>query len=96
MTFLTIGTPVGTPFTHRRESSARTYVWNPDGRVPEVAATPLLITRAELPASAADTGFRDGDAELWIDASDTTYLYRVDVDRVEGFVLDASHRLLCA
>jgi hypothetical protein len=76
ITFLTIGQPLGAPFT---EESARLYTRDRSSG---------LDLQAELPESAVDTGFHQGDETLWIDEADDSRVYVVRDGRVEAWPRD--------
>jgi hypothetical protein len=83
---ITVGQTLDEPFENSENS--RRFVWNRDGVIPgfESGAT---IPRASLPDSARDTGYRQGQAELWVDDSDTSVLLIVN-DSVKVFRLGTS------
>lgn len=70
--FLHAGKPVGSLI--RDIEGGAMYVRDPE-RTYERALTPALDLDAELPAGATDTGFRQGDAELWIVPGDASAVY---------------------
>ena len=92
MEWITIGTPLGASIAGDFAGSRR-YVWDPEGVLPD-APVSNEIDAAFMPSSAADTGFRRGGAELWLDESDESTLYRVRGDTVE--VWQASSAGVCA
>jgi hypothetical protein len=77
--FLDVGWPLGT--RHTTAADARRYVRDPEGLFPE-----LLLAEfdgdAELPRDARFTGYRRGDAELWLsptEADRALFVVRGDV-----------------
>lgn len=86
LTYLVIGTPVGTSYT---DGGARTYNRDPEGVLSSSQAPdPNLDLDAELPATAVDTGYHQGDRTLWIDEADDSRVYLVSEDHVEAWPLD--------
>jgi hypothetical protein len=81
---MSVGVEFGEPFSNSEHS--RRYVWNRDGVVPDVKAGEVIPVDA-LPHSAEDTGYRQGDWELWIDPLDPTVLFVVG-DSVRVFALE--------
>ena len=96
MEFVTVGIPPGTPF--RDDVASSTYVWDPDdvlGDFDDVNRA-RTIDVTELPATAADTGFRQNRSELWFDSADPDVAYRVTGANADVLVRDAPRRILCA
>ena len=105
-TFLTVGDPIGTPFAG---ASSRRYFWDPKNVVRQGASTSssspvapgarpetrTTIPVAELPGSAEDTSFRDGNAQLWANGDDPYVVYRVIGDVAERWV-SAEPWMVCA
>ncbi|MEQ1787555.1 MAG: hypothetical protein ABL966_10915 [Acidimicrobiales bacterium] len=86
LTYLVIGTPVGTSST---DGGARTYYRDPEGLLgSSEPPNPNLDLDAELPATAVDTGYHQGDRMLWIDEADDSRVYLVSDDHVEAWPLD--------
>lgn len=76
VTFLSIGDPLGASIATERPG--RRFAWDPDNvLVGDPAYAGATIATADLPATAADTGYRDGDSQLWLDDADPSVLYRV-------------------
>lgn len=98
-TFVTIGTPIGARHStpEAPADGARTYIWDPEGVVADIDGTQrdVSVPVEELPGSVADTGFRDGGAELWLDSADPTVLFRVVGRVADRFVLDEPRQILC-
>ncbi len=86
--FITIGDPLGASIGRERLSeSARRFVWNEGGAIPTLAPARSIL-RSELPDGAYDTGFRNGEAELWLHEASDSVLYRVEGDEAQVWVLD--------
>ena len=49
-----------------------------------------VVTVTDLPPSATDSGYRQGDDELWIDSSNPEVIYRVSGDTADVFIRDDS------
>jgi hypothetical protein len=91
--FVTIGTPPGTPFSNDR--SSHTYVWDPHDTLNDNIDRGRVIDIAELPAAAVDTGFRQGDSELWLDPTNPNLAYRVTGNTADVLVQDSPRQILC-
>ena len=86
--FLVVGAPVGAPFD-LDDPAVRRYTRDPEGDLDSRdAPNPPPDLAAELPDDAVDTGFRLGDAALWIDDSDDAFVYVVDGEIVEAWPRD--------
>lgn len=98
-TFITVGTPIGTAFTDTigARGQTRTYIWDPEGALDYIDGVKrnVSLPADELPDSAAATGFRDGTAQLWLDAEDPTVLYRVAHGQANRYVVDEPRQILC-
>jgi hypothetical protein len=79
---ITIGTPFGTSTTR---TAPRTYIRDPDQLLYEPTLTNRLDLDADLPATAADTGYRQGGRALWLDAADDSVVYVMDSDGAEAW-----------
>jgi hypothetical protein len=65
---VTLGWPLGTSATY--DWQARQYVRDPLGLFTARLAFPFAAVPSDLPADASFTGYRNGDAELWMSPSD--------------------------
>lgn len=83
--FITIGRPLGTSIDEQPHEDVGRYVWNP-GVIPGEAIGVTVPTEA-LP-DAYDTGYRQGDRELWLDSGDDTVLYIVTGDIARELTYD--------
>lgn len=81
--FLSVGWPLGTP--RPTVAGTRLYVRDPEGLFPELLLA-AFDADAELPPDARFTGFRRGEAELWLSPSEADRaLFVVRGDKVEGW-----------
>lgn len=98
-TFITVGTPIGAPYSTSDgpADTSRTYIWDPEGVLISIDGInrDVSIPVEKLPETAADAGFRDGDAQLWLDRADSTVLYRVSGGFADRLVIDEPRRFLC-
>lgn len=79
---VTIGTPLGASTSG---SAPRSYYRDPDGLLYDETLTSRLDLDADRPATAIDTGYRQGDRALWFDEADDGFVYVVDGDRTEAW-----------
>ena len=76
--FMSVGWPVGT--VARRATEAHRFIRDPNGVVSRELRN-ALTTAIDLPADARDTGYRNGDLELWLSPTDPDSAYlRVNED----------------
>lgn len=61
--FITLGPPAAGPDS---SSVSNRYVWNADGVIPGLDPG-RTIPISDLPSSALDSGYRQGDAQLWLE-----------------------------
>lgn len=93
VTFLRVGSPVGTPFD---PDEARTYVRDATGELRAGhGPDPRLDLAAALPETAINTGFQQGGRELWIDEEHDGLVYVASGDHVEAWPLNLAPHL-CA
>ncbi len=85
--FITIGRPLGAAVKVLSPETANRYVWNADGVIGGLPSGET-IAAADLPPTAADTGYVQGDKHLWLDEADESVLYVVANDTVQVFVRD--------
>lgn len=86
--FITIGRPLGRSIISLPPETMNRYVWNADGVI-EGMPPGETIEISELPASAIDTGYVQGDRQLWIDGESESVIYVVeDGGRALVFVMD--------
>ena len=64
--FLSVGWPLGR--SHTTDAGERLYVRDPDGLFPELLLA-AFDEDSKLPRDARFTGYRRGDAELWLSPS---------------------------
>jgi hypothetical protein len=83
---LVTGIPVGARYTTPEDSAH--YVRDPDNAFDDLVTARAFDPDAVLPADAADTGFREGDTQLWVDPSDGSAVYLVTGQTVERWPLD--------
>ena len=76
--FLHLGWPLGTP---QLLGPARQYVRDPSGTI--VSGSGPFDPTAKLPDSARFSGYRRGDAELWLGSDVDEFVYLVFDDHVE-------------
>lgn len=96
--FIVIGDPLGSSIGREQATDgASTYVWDPTGALgtDDRADRRTSLRVEDLPPTAADTGYRQGTAQLWLDPSDRGHLYRVDAGWANRFLLDEEQTLLC-
>lgn len=87
-TFIDVGTPLGSVYEVDL-GGRRTFIWDPAGSIElGTVERDVVVDVSELPPDVIDTGFRDGDAELWVDEADPTALYRVANNSADRFALD--------
>lgn len=67
------GIPVGARYADDRNDAV--YVRDPDDVFDDPATASAFDPDADLPEGAVDTGWRQGDTELWIDPADVTAIY---------------------
>jgi hypothetical protein len=85
--FISIGRPLGAPVTSLSPATANRYVWNANGVIPGLPPGETVPTSA-LPDTGFDTGYIQGESELWLDAADESVLFVVDGDTTRVFVRD--------
>ena len=91
--FIVIAKTLGTAVESFSRDTSNRYIWNPD-RVIDALPPGDTITRADLPASAIDTGYSQGDKQLWLEEADESVLYVVEDDIAEIWVRD--FEVICA
>ncbi|HSM18343.1 MAG TPA: hypothetical protein VK845_15255 [Gemmatimonadales bacterium] len=79
--FLHVGWPLGSHWMSGPPH--RTYARDPEGLFADEMFIGTLDLDAELPATAADTGFRSRGTELWLDPADDGVAYLRTGDIVE-------------
>lgn len=79
---LTVGSPVG---ASTKASPARHYYRDPDNLLGQPAVRRRLDLDAQLPATAVDRGYRQGDLQLWVDPANDTLIYVVQGDVIEAW-----------
>lgn len=67
------GKPLGT--TYSSSSDSQQYVRDPEGVYGMPELTEAFDPSANLPADAVDTGYRQGDTELWTVPDDPSFIY---------------------
>jgi len=85
--FLTMATTLGEPVTTMSEQTTNRYVWNAGGVIPQLESG-STIPVDELPATATETGYSQGNSELWIDTATPSVVYVVDGSDARVFVRD--------
>jgi hypothetical protein len=85
--FITIGRPLGSGVEYLSPEVANRYVWNEDGVIPGLLPGETMAT-SDLPETATDTGYVQGDSRLWLDESDESVLFIVDGDTARVFIRD--------
>jgi hypothetical protein len=79
--FMSVGWPLGT--VARRATEAHRFIRDPNGVVSRELRN-ALVTAIDLPIDARDTGYRNGDLELWFSPTDPDSAYlrvKNDVER---------------
>lgn len=79
---LVMGTPLG---ASHRVSEVRTFIKDAEHVISERDYHERLDLDADLPDDARDTGYRQGDVELWMRPNDNPYAYIVHPDHVEAW-----------
>jgi hypothetical protein len=76
--FITIGPRLGDSILDGSviALAANRYVWDPEGVLPG-GPYDTMIDLEDLPADVHDTGYRQGDAALWLSDSEPPLFYRV-------------------
>ena len=92
--FLAFSDPIGAEPT-------RSFLWDPDGTLdPDLAAevgdVATTVAVADLSATAAPTGYRGPEGELWLDSNDPSVAFVVDADRAQIRRLIPPDLFLCA
>ncbi len=90
--FITLGATLGESFSSSLDS--RRFVWNGEAVIPGLEESEVL-PRSWLPASALDTGYRQGDNELWLDDADPSVVLVIEGGTVRVFDLEPTTGL-CA
>lgn len=86
--FITIGRPLGSSVAGGLSpETANRYVWDPSGILPG-GPFGTVVSRADLPSTTHDTGFRQDGAELWLDEADESVLHRVTGNQAQIWVRD--------
>ncbi|NHZ71424.1 MAG: hypothetical protein GWP18_07255 [Proteobacteria bacterium] len=85
--FITIGRPLGTSIISLPPNTMNRYVWNANGVIPGMAPGET-IDLADLPATALDTGYVQGQDHLWIDEGTESKLYVVNGDTARVLIMD--------
>lgn len=83
-----MGWPLGS--SHQNPHPARIFVRDPHNVLGDVRISDAFDGNAEVPDDALDTGYRQGDAELWMRPGDDAFIYLVYGDRVERWPHDAT------
>lgn len=89
---IVMGVPLGRPTT---KSSVVGYIRDPEGVFGHRATSAAFDEDAELPAAAADTGYRQDDAALWMRPGNELFIYLVYEDHIEAWPR-ADHSSACA
>ena len=79
MTAASLGQPIS--------GDARRFVRDPDGHLGDPLLASGYADAADLPHDAADTGYRQGDQEVWLAASDPDAAFVVSHGVVERWPL---------
>lgn len=77
---LAMGTPLG---ARTPDTPARIYVRDPEGFFGDPALQAGFARLPAPPPGATDTGYRQGDTQLWMDPDDDTFVYLVAPDGTE-------------
>ena len=86
--FVTIGRPLGRSIISLPPETMNRYVWNADGVIQGMPPGEI-IELSDLPTTAIDTGYVQGNRQLWIDDESDSVVYVVeDGERALVFVLD--------
>lgn len=80
------GIPVGARYTDASDDAE--YIRDPDNVFGDPDTAAAFDPDATLPAGAEDTGFRQGDTELWVDPADESAIYLVTGPSIESWPLD--------
>lgn len=80
------GVPVGERYTDASDDAE--YVRDPEDVFGDPDTAAAFDPDAELPAGAEDTGFREGETELWVDPTDESAIYIVTGTTTESWPLD--------
>ncbi len=80
------GTPVGSRYTDASDDAE--YIRDPDNVFGDADTAAAFDPNAELPAGAEDTGFRQGETQLWVDPSDESAIYLLLEATIERWPLD--------
>lgn len=80
------GIPVGARYAD--ESNGAEYIRDPEDVFGDPDTAAAFDPDAELPAGAEDTGFREGETELWVDPTDESAIYLVTGTSTESWPLD--------
>ena len=82
-----MGTPLGRPHDSTRP---RIYIKDPENALGDTTTANAFDEDTSLPKGAVDTGFRQGDVELWTDPKDDAFVYLVGESNTEAWPLDES------
>ncbi len=86
--FITIGRPLGRSIIALPPNTMNRYVWNANGVIQAIPSGEIIEV-SDLPATAIDTGYVQGNRQLWIDDESDSVLYVVeDGGRALVLVLD--------
>ena len=80
-TVLITGQPLGARYSSSSDDTE--YVRDPDGVFDDPSLRAGFDPDASLPGTAVDSGYRDGDIELWHDPADPSAIWMVAPDRTE-------------
>lgn len=84
---LVVGTPLG---KSQMTSDARVYVRDPRNGFGDATISEKFRSNVTLPSGATDTGYRQGETQLWVVPGSSAFVYLVDRERVERWPLDRS------
>lgn len=86
--YLSIGDPLGASIDGETIGSPNRlrYLWNSGGVIDGMAGARSIL-RGEISTSTEDTGYRQGDTELWIDPLDQTHIYLARGDEADVYEL---------
>ncbi len=85
--FITIGRPLGTSIISLPPNTMNRYVWNANGVIPGMPSGET-IELSELPTTALDTGYVQGQEHLWLDDASESVIYVVNGDAARILVVD--------
>lgn len=86
---IVMGTPLG---ARTPDTAPRIYVRDPEGYFGDVELQRGFATLEGPPASAADTGYRQGDVALWMDPADDGFIYLVGPRETERWPKETERR----